>query len=623
MTPLRAGMLPLLLVLTAALAWLWSPLGADARLQPAAFTQHSLPDRYGALEQALEAGDTAALNALAHEDDSYRAYLSAMYLASYEDLPAATRLNALERGLELRVDDALSRAENLDLLILQADLALAAGENAKALAAYRSALPDGRAVERFAQLETDPYRRAAAFQSAGLQSRALAELGDLAAPSIEAPALRALGRYEAALDAYRRWLDVAPSNEAALAGEAWCLFYLGRDDEAATAFAALGAEGHYGLGLLANRAGNIDLAVEHLMKTGRADLMWLASGLYEARDRFADTLPIYLRLARGSSAYADDAAYRAFVLGSRLGDDEVVEAARRLMPAGSFFAMKLGGTPAAPDPATAPVGALTAAALEGTAGTPLAANVAPLALSLHGAGYENAAVGELLFALREAEGAGDVLATVEVAELLQSVDEYRQSVRAARELLAGGEDDLRVWRLAYPPAWPLTVVEEAALNGIEHALVWAVMRQESAFSPVAVSRSGAQGLMQVMPTTWDWIAELRSEEPTDPFAVRENIAYGATYLAWLLRYFDGDEELVIAGYNGGQGYVRRLFESEWVAEDKDEFYREIDQAETREYLQRVYENLANYRVLYPGLAHGELAAVTALYEAAGAAARTQ
>ncbi|MFA5595799.1 MAG: hypothetical protein WDA15_11000, partial [Trueperaceae bacterium] len=63
-----------------------------------------------------------------------------------------------------------------------------------------------------------------------------------------------------------------------------------------------------------------------------------------------------------------------------------------------------------------------------------------------------------------------------------------------------------------------------------------------------------------------------------------------------------------AGYNGGQGYVRRLFESEWVAEDKDEFYREIDQPETREYLQRVYENLAVYRVLYPGLAKGEVAA---------------
>ena len=399
-----------------------------------------------------------------------------------------------------------------------------------------------------------------------------------------------------------------PGSETALLGEAWCLFYLGLNGEATSAFAALGADGHYGLGLLANRAGDIDLAVAHLVDTGRADLLWLASGLYEARDRYADTLPIYLRLARGSSTYADDAAYRAFVLAGRLGNEEVMNEARQLMPHGSFFAMKLGGAAAAPDPTTAPVGELTAAALEGVTGSELAVTVAPLALELHGAGYENAAVGELLFALRTAERSGDVLATVEIAELLQSVDEYRQSVRAARELLSAGEDDLRVWRLAYPPAWPLTVAEESAFNGVEPALIWAVMRQESAFSPVAISRSGAQGLMQVMPTTWDWIAELRSEEPTDPFVVSENIAYGATYLAWLLRYFDGDEELVIAGYNGGQGYVRRIYESEWVAEDKDEFYREIDQPETREYLQRVYENLAVYRVLYPGLAKGEVAA---------------
>src|SRR5690606_40764615 len=83
------------------------------------------------------------------------------------------------------------------------------------------------------------------------------------------------------------------------------------------------------------------------------------------------------------------------------------------------------------------------------------------------------------------------------------------------------------------------------------------------------------------------------------FDVSTNIAYGATYLAWLDNYFDGDIELVIASYNGGQGYVRRLFTSDFVAENKDEFYREIDRSETREYLQRVYENLAVYRALYP------------------------
>src|SRR5690606_35054545 len=126
-----------------------------------------------------------------------------------------------------------------------------------------------------------------------------------------------------------------------------------------------------------------------------------------------------LRLARGSSAYADDAAYRAFVLAGRLGRDDVMEEARALLPEGNFFAMKLGADAAAPDPATAPVGPLTAAALEAETGTELATRTSGLAHALHGVGFEEAAVGELLFALREAEAAGDVLATVELAELLQ------------------------------------------------------------------------------------------------------------------------------------------------------------------------------------------------------------
>ncbi len=608
MTVLRASLLTISLLLASLLVFMQGHR-TEPDLVATAFTEPRLPDRYLELESALNASDAAALQQLAFADDSYRAFLSAMYLVGFEGVSAETRLAALERGLELRVDDALKRTENLNLLLLQGQLALEAGESGKALAAYRAALPDGRAVGPFLQLEADPYRRAAAFQSAGLQSRALEALGGLSAPSIEAPAYRALGRHEEGLAAYRRWLAEAPGSQAALSGEAWSLYYLGRNDEAQAAFSALGTEGLHGLGLLANRAGNVDLAVQHLADTGRADLLWLATGLLEARDRYEDALPLYLRIAHGSTAYADDAAYRAHVLASRLGNAEVAAEAQTLLPNGGFFTMKLGGSPAAPDPVTAEVGPLTEAGLMGESGTELALAATPLALALHGAGYQEAAEGELLFALRQAEQANDVLAMVEIAELLQSMDEYRHSVRVARELLAQGEDDLRVWRLAYPPAWPLTVVEESALNGIEPALIWAIMRQESAFSPVAISRSGAQGLMQVMPTTWDWIGELRKEDPTDPFEVRESIAYGATYLAWLMRYFSGDEELAIAAYNGGQGYVRRLFESEWVAGDKDEFYREIDQPETREYLQRVYENLAVYRVLYPGLAEGDLSAL--------------
>ncbi len=564
---------------------------------------------YLAVRRASAERDLTRLQELAFDGDAYSSYLAATELAAAEEAPAEVRARALERALELRVQDPLRRAEERELHLELGELWEEAGDPAAAFAAYGAALPMGRAIEGAERTAPDRYRLAAAFQRAGMHTRALETLAGLSAPSIEAPSLRALGRYEEALDAYRRWLDEAPGNDTALSGQAWCLYYLGRDAEAAAAFASLGDL--YGQGLLANRAGDVGRAVQLLEASGRADAAWLATGILEARDRYAEALPIYLGLAAGSSSYADDAAFRAYVLAQRLGDAAAAARARELLPYGSFFALVLGDPPAVPDPATAevPDGAAVAGGDMALAARPSpAAGALDLAFALMAVHDREAAVGELLFALRDAEASGDVAAVLDLAEALQGMDEYRQSARAARDLLASGVSDLRAWRLAYPPAWPETVLSAAAEAGVEPALVWAVMRQESAYSEVAVSVANAQGLMQVVPSTWGWIAELRKEAPRDPFDVEANIQYGATYLGWLLDYWDGDVELAIASYNGGQGYVRRVFTADYVAGDKAEFYRELDRAETREYLQRVYENLAVYRTLYPALATGAVAA---------------
>ncbi|HRQ09837.1 MAG: lytic transglycosylase domain-containing protein [Truepera sp.] len=569
-----------------------SPPDADSALLP-----------YEELKTARATGDAAMLERLAFESDRYSAYLAATELSAWPQLSPRLRLRGLERALELRMPDPLMKAETQRLELMRGELAEAAGETATAIAAYRAALPDPNAIEAFTRLETDPYRLAAGLLGVNHYEAALQALGGRPAPSIEAPALRALGRYEEALAAYRNWLKEDPNSETAALGVAWCLYYLQRNGEATAAFTALGPAGNQGLGLLANRAGRTADAVRYLRQTGRADLIWLATDLLEARAQYAEALPLYLELAAGSSAYTDDAAYRAYVLAARLGDAAAQREALDAIPLGSFFALKLGGLPAAPDPGSAPVGEYSRAALAEDAAT-LAAPALALAADLVVTGDPSSATGELLFALRDAEAAGDVDATLQLAEQLQALDEYRQSSRAARALLAKGVDDLRAWRLAYPPAWPATVTAAAAENQLEPALIWAVMRQESAFSPVAVSRSNAMGLMQVVPSTWDWIAELRKESPGDPFDLVSNINYGATYLRWLLNYFDGDEELVIAGYNGGQGYVRRTLEGESVDGNRDDFYRHLDHGETREYLQVVYENLVIYRMLYPGLAAG-------------------
>lgn len=88
-------------------------------------------------------------------------------------------------------------------------------------------------------------------------------------------------------------------------------------------------------------------------------------------------------------------------------------------------------------------------------------------------------------------------------------------------------------------------------SGISPALVLAVISVESAGRPAAVSPKGAQGLMQLMPAT---AARFGVEDATDP---AQNIRGGVAYLSWLLRNFDGDAVLALAGYNAGEGAVAR------------------------------------------------------------------
>lgn len=552
---------------------------------------YALPplETYGAVQRALRDGEDAVVTTLAAEADGYLAYRLASWMARDATRPAVDRLAAFERVLELRIDDPLERAERRALLVEVGQVAEAAGATERAIAAYEGALPNGAAIEGLERLVVDPYRRANVYLQARMASRALEALGELAAPSIEAPALRRLGRHEDALEAYRRWLVEVPGDPTAREGEAWSLFSLERWPEADAAFAAIGGPlGAYARGLIAARQGDVDTGADLLLATGEAARMWVATGWLEARGRTSDAIDAYLAIARtGDATYADDAAYRALTLAGRLDDTERADLAQELVPTGSFFDLRLGAAPVVP---------IEASASDPAAGTPAARHALDLARALMVVGDEEAARGELLFALRDATERDDVVLLAETLQLRYG--EYRQSQRAGQALVDAGDRDARVWRIAYPRAYPESVKAYGERFDVEPALVWSIMRQESAFSPVAVSSSNAQGLMQVIPSTWTWLAELQREPPGDPFDPDANVRYGIYYLRWLLDYFDGDVELVVPSYNRGQGYIRRLYEGDVVRFDKDELYRSIDALETREYLQRVAVNLATYRVLY-------------------------
>ena len=97
-----------------------------------------------------------------------------------------------------------------------------------------------------------------------------------------------------------------------------------------------------------------------------------------------------------------------------------------------------------------------------------------------------------------------------------------------------------------------TEVKAAAREfGVDEAVIRAIMHAESAYNPNALSRVGAQGLMQLMPAT------AKRFGVTNAFDPQQNIRGGVEYLAWLLKRFNGNLTLAAAGYNAGEGAVDR------------------------------------------------------------------
>ncbi|PIE82263.1 MAG: hypothetical protein CSA10_00960 [Cardiobacteriales bacterium] len=121
-------------------------------------------------------------------------------------------------------------------------------------------------------------------------------------------------------------------------------------------------------------------------------------------------------------------------------------------------------------------------------------------------------------------------------------------------------------------------INEIATNiGVDPFLVHAVISAESAYKSRAISHAGAQGLMQLMPATASRFGV------TDPFNTGQNIRGGTTYLKWLLQEFNGNLELAIAGYNAGEGNVRKYG------------YKIPPFIETRAYVPKVLEYYRRYR----------------------------
>ena len=204
-----------------------------------------------------------------------------------------------------------------------------------------------------------------------------------------------------------------------------------------------------------------------------------------------------------------------------------------------------------------------------------------------------------------------------VADLLDRAGDHRAAhgllrtrARAAFRTPPDGEN-IRAWRIAYPPAYREDVKRWAPPAGVPIDLVQALMREESALDPRALSPAGAIGLTQLMlPTAQQVARQLRLAKPSRASLTDAslNIRLGSRYLGELVRRFDGSVALALAAYNAGGGAVSRWLEQRRGLE-LDEFVEEIPVEETRGYVKRVLRSYAAYRLLYGQASEGSSAGV--------------
>jgi soluble lytic murein transglycosylase len=214
------------------------------------------------------------------------------------------------------------------------------------------------------------------------------------------------------------------------------------------------------------------------------------------------------------------------------------------------------------------------------------------------------AIGEqdvvLSFATDLAEESSDVAALVGLGELAGRRNDARAMLQIGKAALARG--------LALDPyAFPTIGIPQHSpiAPGIDLSVIYSVARTESAFDQRDKSSANAVGLMQVTPeagrdtarrfgVTYDW-----DRMVSDPVY---NTQMGAAELSALLKEYNGNHVMTFAGYNAGRGRVR-----EWVKQRGDprdpnvdaiDWVERIPLAETRNYVQRVMENLQIYRTRF-------------------------
>lgn len=223
---------------------------------------------------------------------------------------------------------------------------------------------------------------------------------------------------------------------------------------------------------------------------------------------------------------------------------------------------------------------------------------------LASAALDHWATGELRFAAAE-DGQPHVLAS-ELARQAVARQAYAEAIRHIKAVFPGylriplEAAPAEMWRLAYPIPYRAQIENYAKVHRLDVYLLAGLIRQESEFDPRAVSRAGARGLMQVMPSTGSQLSRtlgLRGFRTSTLMNPSNNLRLGAFYFRSLLEQHGGSVEAALASYNAGKTRV-----DAWLGwaqfEEPAEFVETIPITETRVYVQAVLRNRWMYQRIY-------------------------
>ena len=150
----------------------------------------------------------------------------------------------------------------------------------------------------------------------------------------------------------------------------------------------------------------------------------------------------------------------------------------------------------------------------------------------------------------------------------------------------------------YPMTYSEEIREISSQYDIDSALIASMVNAESSFKETALSSKGAVGLMQLMPSTAEWLAENMGLDYSEELlcTAEYNLQLGVYYVHYLMKVFQNDR-VVLCAYNAGPTNVKNWLKNKEYSQDGKTLLK-IPYNETEVYVNKVYKNYHYYKNKY-------------------------